>query len=209
MLGFEHMNTEPFISRSQAGQDLWIKAILVDAMGIKSGLFLDIGASHPMHLSNSYALEQLGWMGLLVDNSEESREACALLRPRTEFYLGDATKINWQGFFIKELEFAPLVDYLSLDVDGATEDSLRHLLGSGIRFRACTIEHDSYRFGLDRAERMRAMMREAGYELICQDVMHDGCAFEDWWVDPSRVDIKAAQFYACIGVDGLRIVSPP
>ncbi len=199
------MNTPIFVSHSQAGQDRWAKAILVDAMGIRAGGFLDIGACHPTELSNTYGLEQIGWRGVLVDNDPGAVALCQKHR-LSRMVQGDAMALDWAATWPRDM--AGLVDYLSLDVDGATELVQMALLNSGLRFRCITSEHDGYRFGMERAERMRARFIAAGYEVICKDVKSEGCIFEDWLVDPNLVDIAAARFYACEGVEGNRIVSP-
>jgi hypothetical protein len=99
------------------------------------------------------------------------------------------------------------MDYLSLDVDGATEDTLRGLLASGIRFRCATVEHDRYRFGQEKADRIRAQLLGAGYMLICKDVTNGGYPFEDWWIDPGLVDVPHARTFACEGKEGLTIAA--
>lgn len=198
------MNLPSFISRSQAGQDRWVEAILVTAMGIRDGSFLDIGACHPVELSNTYGLEQIGWRGLLVDNDPGAVALCQQHR-QSRVVQGDATALDWQELLHRD--FGHLIDYLSLDVDGATEDTLRGLLASGIRFRCATVEHDRYRFGQDKADRIRAQLLAAGYELICKDVTSEGHPFEDWWVAPNLVDTAAARAFACEGKEGLTIAA--
>jgi len=50
---------------SQVLQDLWVIHRLA---GLESGFFLDIGANHPVELSNTYLLEKaFGWNGLCID----------------------------------------------------------------------------------------------------------------------------------------------
>lgn len=201
------MTAAPIQFRSQAGQDRWIHQLLVLGMGIRAGSFLDIGACHPINYSNTYALEQMGWRGLLVDNDSNAMNLCAETRPQASTFCVDATTFNWRGFL--PTVFAPgrlLIDYLSLDVDGATADTLHGLLESSYSFRAATIEHDAYRFGPVFRDRIRADMKAHGYEVICQDVMSNGMAFEDWWVDPRQVDMEKARFFTCSGVEGTVIV---
>ncbi len=196
-----------FISNSQAGQDLWVKAMLIDTGMVPRGTFLDIGANHPVELSNTYALEQQGWSGVLVDNDSVVMDLCTAARPKTPFWRIDATTFNWRGMLPAVMPMFKPVDYLSLDVDQATTATLRILLESDYRFRVATIEHDAYRFGPDPRAEQRAMMKAAGYELICSDVMSNGCEFEDWWVDPMLVDLEVARSFTCNQTNGLEIVS--
>jgi FkbM family methyltransferase len=48
--------------QGQMLQDAW-----VDSMGIKVSYFLDIGAAFPIKFSNSWALQERSWSGLLVE----------------------------------------------------------------------------------------------------------------------------------------------
>ena len=51
------------VSWSQFGEDLLMKAFLPEAVGT----YVEIGAGHPTHLSNSFFFYQEGWRGLLVE----------------------------------------------------------------------------------------------------------------------------------------------
>jgi hypothetical protein len=156
----------------QAGQDKWIKELLVDWKGIKNGSFVDIGCGGEQY-SNTLGLEQIGWRGWLVDNSDWAKDDCRK-RP-SQFIFGDATKIQWP-------ELPPVIDYLSIDVDGATLDALRNFPLSKTKFRLATIEHDSYRFGNGMRDEIRSILFKAGYNLARGDVANPE-PFEDWWVN--------------------------
>jgi hypothetical protein len=54
-------------SYSQAGQDLFVNAIL----NKNDGFFIEIGAYDPEYLSNSLMLEELGWNGICIDIDDE------------------------------------------------------------------------------------------------------------------------------------------
>lgn len=165
-----------FKSYSQAGQDEWVLSKF--PKGYK-GTFLDIGCSHPVELSNTYALEQLGWLGLLVD-IDDVTELVENHRV-SPFKMLDATSYDFSGL-LKHFDLEPLVDYVSLDVDSATLDAVRNLLSNGIAFKVATVEHDRYRFGDERAKDIRRFLTKAGYTIERLDVSHQGLPFEDWWV---------------------------
>ena len=167
-------------SYSQAGQDLWVDEVL---NGRIDGLFLDVGANDPIIISNTYALEsQAGWRGFLLDNDPNC--ICDLRAKRESIVVEcDSTKFNYcsLGF----LRF----DYLSLDVDAATLDSLKKLLSDGVGFRCATVEHDSYRFGPEPRDAMRKLLTDAGYHLERPDVCNPEAPtmpYEDWWIHPDR-----------------------
>ena len=202
------MTTE-FKSHSQAGQDIFVKRMLIDTGICPIGFYLDIGCNHPFDLSNTYALEQQGWTGLLMDNDAVAVEMCRKERSAKNFIAqADATKYKFEGW-IGNLKPGG-IDYLSLDVDFCTSDTLTNMLANtDLVFRVATIEHDSYRFGPGPRDYMRGLMREAGYELICQDVSHGGHPYEDWWATPSLVDMKVADKFRSIGQEGIEIVARP
>jgi len=163
-----------FVSQSQAGQDEWVFKTLVEPEQLFTGTFLDIGCNLPVYWNNTYALEQLGWRGLLVDASEEHVRLCREQR-KSLVLCADATKFDWPVGVPKN------VDYLSLDVDDATSAALVHLLEMGVTFWVGTIEHDSYRLGTKLRDEIRARLLAAGYTMVREDVSYGGNAYEDWW----------------------------
>lgn len=56
---------------SQFGQDIFVfKKIFKHK---KNGVFIDVGANHPIHCSNTYLLELNGWTGLAIEPQEKLR----------------------------------------------------------------------------------------------------------------------------------------
>lgn len=168
---------------SQAGQDRFVFEMLVKRNTTKNGRFLDIGCCEPIILNNTFALEQFGWTGLLFDMDPNAVKLCREMRCNQVIH-ADTTAFDWAGVPNKKF------DYLSLDVDSATLDTLRGLLKGGIEFRIATIEHDSYRFGDIPRDTMRHLLVDAGYVLFMADVMHNSCPFEDWWIHPTLQETK-------------------
>lgn len=172
-----------FESHSQAGQDRFV----LELLGHSPGKALDIGANHPTQKSNTYALEQMGWRGLLVENDEN----CAGLLARGRSWAvitEDATKLDWAAALSAWGDF----DYLSLDVDAATLRVLQRLPLATTRFRVITLEHDSYRFGPAPRALMLSILSNYGYEVLCADVCDQGMPFEIWAIDPVNVDLERA-----------------
>lgn len=163
-------------SYSQAGQDEFVSLMLPEP-----GTFLEVGSSHPDHLSNSHGLELLGWRGVCVDKGEwdySSRKATVVV--------GDATKVDYLPL-LKTLGWS-VVDYLSVDTDDASLESLLRVLESGFRFKIITIEHDSYQRGPSLRDFERVVLLSHGYKLVCRDVCHpeiQNRPFEDWWLNPA------------------------
>ena len=188
-----------FSSHSKAGQDIFAHRLVP---GI--GTFLDIGSNHPTVINNTFALEQIGWSGLLLDNDQYCREISVMRK--SPFIFGDVTKTNWDALLREhDLDGHP-IDYISLDVDSATLATLENFLKYSVPFRCATIEHDSYRFGPGPRDEMRRLLDESGYRLLCKDVHDDGVPFEDWWVDWGTLNTPAAEKMRCEGLDWKSIV---
>jgi len=73
-----------FSSHSELGEDMMIRGIL-HHMGMgwgHKGFFIDIGAHHPVSLSNTWHFYLCGWHGVNVDATPGSMELFRALRPR-------------------------------------------------------------------------------------------------------------------------------
>lgn len=166
----------------------------------REGSFLEIGSNNPVEINNTYLLEtELGWRGLLVDNSFDSMQACEKMR-KSAFLMTDASMPqDWVGALRQAEEInhgASLhppryVDYLSLDVDEATLACLKNLPLDRVTFRVITCEHDEYRRPGTR-DAMVAILRQHGYDILCADVCDQGLSFEIWAVCPSMADMAVA-----------------
>ncbi len=184
-----------FTSHSQAGQDRAVFAMLGARI---LGYFVDVGASHPVELSNTYTLEQqLGWTGILLDSSPEAIALCKEHR-RSKAICADARSFDWRP----ELAIFPTVlDYASVDVDPHTHIALHNLMQAGKRFRVITAEHDFYQRGDSLRIPNRELLARLGYELIAADVHSNGCCFEDWFVLPAEVDLARVEPFRSVGLD--------
>lgn len=63
---------------SQEGEDLLLKRIFQDQ---PRGFFVDVGAHHPIHFSNTLLLYRRGWRGVNIDAMPGSMAAFKQLRP--------------------------------------------------------------------------------------------------------------------------------
>ena len=177
----------PFKSYSQAGQDRFVFELLGS-----TGTFLDVGCNHPTVINNTYALEQQGWHGLLLDNEPTLRP---LIEPQrtSPFHCADTGKIQDWFALLAQYGLASPIDYLSMDVDGGLPTTMRSFPFDTLRFRVLTIEHNRYLWGDDPRNEYRDIVMHRGYELLCADVRNENCPFEDWWVDPTKVDMTLAE----------------
>lgn len=197
-------------SRSQAGQSIFAW----ECNARKSdGIFCDIGVNHPIEINNSFALEELGWRGLLVDNSPESMLACEKLRT-SPFYLTDASKPqDWLGAFAmmdeaigRKAGSTKVFDYLSADIDAATLDCLRNLPLKDVAFRVITVETDLYRNGTAYRDAIHSHLFDHGYALIAADVCDQGLPFESWFVMPEMVNMDLVERFRSEGKDWREVI---
>jgi hypothetical protein len=172
----------------EAGQDkfAWEQSGLK-----KDGTFLDLGAVGPQGArsnSNSYALELIGWHGLLIDFNP-SYEEVARRERITPFICTDAASpdLDWQPL-LTSVGLGFHIDYLSVDIDdgfsgkNAEIITLERLFGAGYSFTAITIEHDAYCRGDYKRAPQRKLLQAAGYTLTVSNVKQSGgLEFEDWW----------------------------
>jgi hypothetical protein len=169
--------------RGESGQDNFA----FENCGRKpDGTFIDIGANEPRFMSNSYALEEVGWRGWCIDINPVYAEAHARER-KSPFIAADARSIDW----LELIGSTPIpIDYLSLDIDENHDRDLavtilENLFIAGLRFRCMTIEHDKYKFGDRPRNQIRDLCFGYGYRLAYGDVeirKGNGKPFEDWWL---------------------------
>jgi hypothetical protein len=197
-------------SRSQAGQDVFA----YEVNGRKrDGVFLEIGTNDPVSINNTFALEELGWRGLLVDNSPDSMLACEKLRV-SPFYLTDASKPqDWLGAFAmmdeaigKAAGSTHIFDYGSFDIDFATLECLRNLPLKEVAFRVITVETDLYRNGQAHRDAIHSHLFDHGYALIAADVCDQGLPFESWFVMPEMVNMDLVERFRSSGKDWREVV---
>jgi hypothetical protein len=204
-------------SYSQAAQDRFVHKLIVEPEQLKTGTFLDIGCCHPTEISNTFGLEEIGWLGILFDIDPNACELCRQKR-RSPVVEGNAVTNDYRRLlleglwntnepikhiipFRRPLFDGPLViDYLSLDIDSGTDDVLAALPLDSVRFRIITLEHDAYRFGDRPRRRMRDMLKAHGYDLVCSDVCSlDMMPYEDWFVHPGEIPFSRWENLICNG----------
>jgi len=153
---------------SQAGQDDWILS------HIPKGTYLEIGASHPVNINNTMALEQRGWTGISIDIDNQCEQLWKNQRSQP-LVIDNALTMD---FVLPER-----IDYLQIDIDPAEQSlaCLKRMLATGCRFNLITFEHDYYT-GVDVRTESRELLTAAGYHLEVADVSTNNQVFEDWWM---------------------------
>ena len=171
---------------SQAHQDLF-------ALGMNdykmNGTYVDIGCSMPRDCNNTYLLEKFGWTGLSIDIRafekmwEEHRT--------NKFLACDATKLDYRKLFEDTFE-KKQIDYLSFDVDAASNEVLPLLPFDSYTFNVITIEHDMYNGDPKFKNLQHEVLKKHNYVLLAENVCvfekHWVGIFEDWWVIPEMYE---------------------
>ena len=180
---FQHLETIEK-NYSKHFQDMFV---LSAYNGKTSGSWLEIGSGDPFIHNNTALLEQFGWNGISIDNSEalcynfkENRNSTVIC--------ADATEIGYADLFEKHL-IGPVVDYLQIDCDEASIDILKRLPFDSVKFGVITFEHDSYRLGGERRDEARQILFKLGYELVVPNVGFTNIhPYEDWFIHPDVID---------------------
>jgi hypothetical protein len=202
-------------THSQAGQDLFVAVMHQHRRG---GQFLELGAGHPLHGSNTWLLEhRLGWQGWSIDLQDWSLDRDKYgpphatwpeERPLTRFVRADAHALTWD-------HLPHRMDYLSMDLDdhGAQVQLLQRILAQ-CQFGTITFEHDLWR-GTQLCHWARAESRRLlgglGYHMVANDVTvppgrghgqaDQPIYFEDWWAHPAQIPEPWIRKYQLVTAD--------
>ena len=163
---------------SQEKQDEFV----LNMMNGKVGEYLEVGASHPIDINNTFLLEQNGWTGLSID-IDDSCKNIWLEKRKNPLIIADALTFDYPQ---KER-----IDYLQIDVDPSETSfkALLQVLKSKTRFSIITYETDAYADNT-YVQPSRQLLQSEGYKLIKADVMCGFGPFEDWYIDPLVIDGK-------------------
>jgi hypothetical protein len=166
---------------SQAGQDAWVMQLHP-----QPGSYLEIGASHPTLINNTYLLEQNGWQGVSFDIDSQNQQLWTQQR-KNPLIITDALKFDWAAFC--DLPF--VTDYLQIDIDPPAQsfEVLQRIIETGAEFKLITFEHDAYTDGGAIRAASRDYLTKHGYTLHTADVSTQGMVFEDWWVNKKYIKL--------------------
>lgn len=168
--------------------------------GLRRGFFLDIGAHDGVRYSNTYGLEQhLGWRGVCIDGDPAIEGVLRSNRPLARVFsrvvagtsgaryfasrgMGSAFTAASEGgievaaigieALLSTLGVPRIIDYLSIDVEGAEGEILAAFPFDTHAFRCATIEMHHNAAGY--AETV-ALLARYGYEIVAR-------FFSDWFV---------------------------
>jgi SAM-dependent methyltransferase len=190
---------------SQINQDTFVDRLLKK----DRGFFLDIGAGtggikgqHISFYSNTYYLEEYrDWSGIAIDYDQEYIDLAIKQRSHCACVCADLLKTNINAI-LKENNCPEIVDYLSLDVDDATEKVFDELDFNKYAFRVITFEHNLFQAitsvqnhtpehkskVMQFHSYSREKFKKLGYKLLHADVVLDDYGpVEDWYIEPDLI----------------------
>ena len=205
------MNKSPFKTNSQCLQDFFVFQLFQG----RKGFFLDLGAGnggqkHIEHsfMSNTYALEmEANWDGICIDFDNDWCKKAAPAR-KAKIVYADLMKEKINEV-LDNLDCPLIVDYLSLDVDDATEKVLDELDFNKRKFKVITFEHNLFQalstsdqeHSLEHKQEVlrfydksRKLFKSNGYTIVVGNVIQDGFGpFEDWYFESSFLNCSVKE----------------
>src|SRR5210317_92264 len=129
MFSFFNKNKDDY---SQSGQDQFAYNISGE-----KGIYLEIGAHHPVINNNTYRLEvECGWKGLSVEFDQTFKKFWDDNKIRQNPIIWkDAFKVDYKSYF-KEYSFSDRINYLSCDIEPPihTLNILKKIIDIGLSF---------------------------------------------------------------------------
>lgn len=183
--------------KGQIYQDRWVCETLEYK---KNGYFLDIGAFDGVQISNTFFLEKyLNWSGICIEAGEDNYKELIKNRNCTCLNMIVSDKNGFQEFaenwtvgkigkgkktesitidrLLTDWRVPKLIDYVSLDVEGAEYDVLTMFPFNDYHVRLWTIEHNAHEDGGVLRDNIRELMSRNKYRVYREQ------PFEDWWYD--------------------------
>jgi len=186
----------------QLAQDYFVMKVL---KGKQNGTFLEIGANHPINISNTYLLEKTyGWRGIMVEYDGQWLGQYKQHRPNSSYVMGDATQQNYEAL-LQAGNYPNTIDFLQIDLEVNNRSTLTTLeliemqVMPTRKFAVVTFEHDIYSGNhFDTRAKSREIFERNGYYRVYSDVGNTPYApsnptlyqFEDWYVHPDLVDME-------------------
>ena len=186
---------------SQAYQDMFVLTMLE---GKRDGTYLEVGACHPVLISNTYLLDsKFGWKGISIDINPSVKAGYDGNR-NCNLIVQDALTIDYAKL-MADNNMPNQIDYLQLDIEpqSNTLACLKRMPLNDYRFSVITYETDFYdpafsrEDSLKNREESREILLSHGYELIVGNVCNTSTTdpFEDWYVDPNVVSKELIELF--------------
>tara|TARA_B100000989_G_scaffold295195_1_gene275721 strand:+ start:464 stop:1093 length:630 start_codon:yes stop_codon:yes gene_type:complete len=171
---------------SQSGQDQFAYNITG-----ANGVYLEIGAHHPIINSNTYKLEvECGWRGISVEFDKSFQKFWKECPERTNDVIwDDAFNVKFENE-IKNRNLPKKINYLSCDIEPPvnTFNILKKLINLGLVFDFISFEHDKYNIGDEFEKLSNSFLTSNGYKIAIKDVYSRSKlnkVYETWFINES------------------------
>lgn len=180
-----NLQSEHF-SYSQCLQDVF--ALMINDYKF-NGTCLDIGCATPSTMySNSKLLLLHNWKCIGADVGDYYDNWLGY--DNFEFNSLNCTNQESIDLLFDKFEH-DVIDFLSLDIDDETADSLELINFDKFKIKCICIEHNKYLGSRgDQRHRQRKILKDAGYIMIVKN-WHN---FEDWWIHPDFIDFEKFKY---------------
>lgn len=174
---------------SQSLQDIFTLSVL---NGKRNGTYLEIGGADGIDINNTFLLEsEYDWKGIAFEWLEPGWNSYTSKR-KNPCLCEDATKADYAKLLV-DYDFPSQIDFLQVDIEPAqqTLDALKAIPHDRYRFSVICFETAIY-CGEDMHVQQEQidLLESLGYVMIAKNVSNVGNdPFEDWWVDPTAVDM--------------------
>ena len=174
---------------SQSLQDIFTLSVL---NGKRNGTYLEIGGADGIDINNTFLLEsEYDWKGIAFEWLEPGWNSYISKR-KNPCFCEDATKADYAKL-LADHNFPSQIDFLQVDIEPAqqTLDALKAIPHDRYRFSVICFETAIY-CGQDLHVQQEQidLLESLGYVMIAKNVSNVGNdPFEDWWVDPTAVDM--------------------
>jgi|ETN02SMinimDraft_4_1059925.scaffolds.fasta_scaffold01644_7 hypothetical protein len=208
-----HLLPENMISGSQFGQEDYV----IDKLNGKTGgIYVEIGAGHPIHINNTYKLEKdYNWKGISIDGWNEdpksasvnniiytTADKCSYLPVedyekfwytirKNPIVLTDATTVDYNKLF-ESYNLSKNIDYLQIDIEPPknTYQALLNIPFEDYNIKIITYEHDWAEDLAPEFQEEYAHLRQMAkdYLLGLGYVLDVKGEPEDWYVKDEKND---------------------
>jgi hypothetical protein len=152
----------------------------------KNKTYLEIGANDPKKCSNTFLLEETGFVGFSIELDMIWKKRWDKSSRKNKIYWDNALTFDYLDA-IKKNNLTKNIGYLSCDIEPPynTFNALKTLIELGIVFECITFEHDLYQYSeIDYNQRAIEFLTDCGYKVAVTDVCVGDTEdyFETWFV---------------------------
>jgi len=192
-----------FKPASISGQDLFVYRILECK---RNGIYLDIGCGNPFDENmnnyvlgnNTYIFSEMEWRGIGIDKKNFSH----IWYRDKKFINENPEDIDWEKLIYENSILQNNIDYISLFCDNMIK-VIENIPWKKINSKIITLRYQEFQ---DK-ESIRKILIKNGYDLVCKDVKLKLNFEEDWWVNPTQINMDIANKFRSEGQLGIDIAT--